>query len=115
MLCVGDPKLLNGSVYLPGLYQSGIVLNYFLDALVGNFSTKLIRGGFLPLGIMCHIQVMDSFGISLRLHSRINMQTCVITGFGLAIDKPVIVLAIRALVNLILKESYILNVMQVKV
>ena len=42
---------------------------------------------------MCHIQVTESLGISLLSHSRMNIQTCEITGFGLAFDKPVIVLA----------------------
>ena len=46
---------------------------------------------------MHHIQVKDSLGISLHLHSRMNIQMCVITRFGLAIDKPAIVLTNRAI------------------
>ena len=56
---------------------------------------------------MCRIQVTGSLGISLRLHSRVNIQTCfehqMRVCFGLAIDKPIILLAKGALVKLPLK------------
>ena len=47
-----------------------------------------------------------SLGISLHSHSRINIQTCIITGFGVAIDTPVTGLANGAngaVINLIVK------------
>ena len=55
---------------------------------------------------MCHIQVTNSLGISLHSHRGMHIQMSIITGFGLAMDKPIIVLtngANMALVNLILK------------
>ena len=61
-------------------------------------------------GIMCHIQVTDSFGILLCFHKTINIQTCAKHQLSfcvaLAFDKTAILLAngaIRVLVNHIFK------------